>query len=78
MSDAADADDTFALLNALGVEKCVAIGHSAGNAHARQMFLSRPSRVEAAVFIDGLYYFSGKASRLGTERYSPEWLFRFR
>ena len=72
MSDAADADDTFALLNALGVEKCVAVGHSAGNAHARQMFLSRPSRVEAAVFIDGLYYLSGKASRLGTERYSPE------
>ncbi len=72
MSDAADADDTFALLDALGVEKCVAVGHSAGNAHARQMFLSRPKRVEAAVFIDGLYYLSGKASRLGTERYSPE------
>ncbi|MDP6778501.1 MAG: alpha/beta hydrolase [Candidatus Latescibacteria bacterium] len=71
MSDAGDADDTFLLLGSLGVRECVAVGHSAGTAHARQMLLSRSGRVSGIVFADGLFYLSGASSRLGTERYSP-------
>ena len=74
MSDAGDADDTYLLLDSLGVQDCIAVGHSAGTAHARQMLLSRPGRVSGIVFADGLYYLSGVSSRLGTKRYSPETL----
>ena len=74
MSDAGDADDTFLLLDSLGVQDCVAVGHSAGTAHARQMLLSRPDRVSGIVFADGLFYLSGASSKLGTDRYSPDTL----
>ncbi len=74
MSDAGDADDTFLLLDSLGVQDCVAVGHSAGTAHARQMLLTRPDRVKGIVFADGLFYLSGASSKLGTDRYSPQTL----
>ena len=49
---ARDARDAWALLDHLGIQRAVLIGHSAGAAVARQMYLTRPQGVEAIVSVD--------------------------
>ncbi len=68
---AKDARDAWALLDHLGLERAVLVGHSAGAGVARQMYLTRPQRVEAIVSVDsdafGKFDFQGGAR--GPERF---------
>ena len=68
---AKDARDAWALLDHLGLQRAVLIGHSAGAAVARQMYLTRPEGVEAIVSVDSAAF--GKvdfqAGALGPERF---------
>ena len=68
---AKDGGDAWALLDHLGLKRAVLIGHSAGAAVARQMYLTRPEGVEAIVSVDsgafGKFDFQGGA--FGPERF---------
>ncbi len=51
-SRAAQVDLTIALMDALGVERAILVGNSAGGAIAMQTFLEHPERVEALILVD--------------------------
>jgi len=71
-SAAKDVDDIWALLESLGVKKCVVGGHSAGASHVFQMLLGRPEAVEGVVLADAGYLLFQDAQRLGPERATPQ------
>jgi pimeloyl-ACP methyl ester carboxylesterase len=48
--------DVFAMMDALGIERCVLAGESAGAAIVLQAALERPERFDGLVLVDGLYY----------------------
>lgn len=48
--------DVFAVMDALGIERCVLAGESAGAAIVLQAALERPERFDGLVLVDGLYY----------------------
>ncbi len=58
-SPEAQADLTVALLDELGVEKAVLVGHSAGGTVALLSALRHPERVEALVLVDAAIYREG-------------------
>jgi len=58
-SPEAQADLTVALLDELGVEKAVLVGHSAGGTTALLTALRHPERVEALVLVDAAVYTQG-------------------
>jgi pimeloyl-ACP methyl ester carboxylesterase len=64
-SPEAQSDLTIALMDALGVEKAVLVGHSAGGTIAALTALRHPERVEALILEDAAIYTQG-----GT----PSWL----
>ncbi|MEU4547042.1 alpha/beta fold hydrolase [Nonomuraea dietziae] len=49
------AEDLLVLLDQLGVERCVAIGHSMGGVIASRLAVEHPSRIEAVVGVDPGY-----------------------
>jgi pimeloyl-ACP methyl ester carboxylesterase len=51
-SRAAQVDLTIALMDALGVERAILVGNSAGGAIAMQTYLEHPDRVEALILVD--------------------------
>lgn len=51
---AEQAQDMLALLDALGVERCIVIGHSMGGAVAQSLALAAPQRVERLVISNSL------------------------
>jgi pimeloyl-ACP methyl ester carboxylesterase len=71
-SVAKDVDDIWALLDSLGVKKCVVGGHSAGASHVFQMLLGRPEAIEGVVLADAGYSLLPGAQRLGPERATPQ------
>ena len=68
---AGDARDAWALLDHLGLERAVLIGHSAGAAVARQMYLTRPQGVPAIVSVDSAAFgkLDFQAGAPGPERF---------
>ncbi len=64
-SPQAQADLTVALLDELGVEKAVLVGHSAGGTIALLTALRHPGRLEALVLVDAAIYHEGA---------TPSWL----
>ncbi len=68
---AKDARDAWALLDHLGLDRAVLIGHSAGAGVARQMYLSRPDEVEAIVSVDSGAFgkFDFQSGTFGPERF---------
>ena len=68
---ARDARDAWALLDHLGLEGAVLIGHSAGAAVARQMYLTRPEGVQAMVSVDSAAFgkFDFQSGAFGPERF---------
>ena len=68
---AKDARDAWALLDHLGLDRTVLIGHSAGAAVARQMYLTRPAGVEAIVSVDSAAFgkFDLQGGAFGPERF---------
>ena len=68
---AGDARDAWALLDYLGLDPAVLIGHSAGAAVARQMYLTRPEGVEAIVSVDSGAFgkFDFQTGAFGPERF---------
>jgi len=62
-SPEAQADLTVALLDALGIEKAVLVGHSAGGTVAVLAALRHPTRVQALVLEDAAIYTGGGAPR---------------
>ncbi len=61
----AQADQVAALIEALGFEKAILVGHSAGGTIAMHMALRHPERVQGIVFVDPAIYRAGGA---------PAWL----
>lgn len=55
----AQIDLLFGLMDALGVDRAVLIGHSAGGAVAAQSALDRPDRVAGLVLVDAAVFSSG-------------------
>lgn len=55
------ADLTVALMDSLGLEKAILVGHSAGGAVAMLTYFGHPERVEALVLEDAAVYGSGGA-----------------
>lgn len=68
---AGDARDAWALLDHLGMRRAVLIGHSAGAAVARQMYLTRSEGVEAIVSVDSAAFgkLDFQTGALGPERF---------
>ena len=68
---ARDARDAWALLDHLGLQRAVLIGHSAGAAVARQMYLTRPGGVQAIVSVDSAAFgkLDFQTGALGPERF---------
>jgi pimeloyl-ACP methyl ester carboxylesterase len=57
----AQADQVAALIQALGFEKAILVGHSAGGAIAMHSYLRHPERVRGIVFVDAAIYRGGGA-----------------
>jgi pimeloyl-ACP methyl ester carboxylesterase len=49
-------DDVFVVMDALGIERCVAAAESAGALTALAAAQRRPDRITGLVLVDGLYY----------------------
>lgn len=67
---AKDARDAYTLLDHLGIENVVVVGHSQGACVAQQVLLFHPERVRGVVSVDSASF--GKLSevrRMGTERF---------
>ncbi|MDO8880059.1 MAG: alpha/beta hydrolase [Coriobacteriia bacterium] len=65
-SPEAQADMVVALLDRLGIERAVLVGHSAGGSIAMLTAVTYPDRVEALVLVDAAVY---------TQRGPPTWLY---
>lgn len=61
----AQADQVVALIQALGFERAILAGNSAGGTVAMHTYLRHPERVQAIVFVDAAIYTGGGA---------PEWI----
>lgn len=61
----AQADLVVGLMTALGFEKAILVGNSAGGAIAMHTYLRHPERVQAIVFVDAAIYTGGG---------SPDWV----
>ena len=60
-SQAAQREQLLELMNALGIDKAVLIGHSSGAALAAEFALERPEKVEALLLFDPAVYRTGGA-----------------
>lgn len=63
-SPEAQVDLTVGLMDALGVEKAILVGHSAGGAIALLTALTYPERVEGLIMVDAAIYTGGGTPRL--------------
>ena len=57
----AQADQVATLIEALGFEKAILVGNSAGGAIAMHMYLRHPERVQGIIFVDAAIYRGGGA-----------------
>lgn len=68
--------DVFALLDRVGIERCKAVGLSAGAKTLLHMATQQPARVEAMVLVSGTPYFPNEARAImrsmTVERYTEE------
>ena len=74
LSLAKDARDAFALLDHLGVEKFVVMGHSQGAFVAQQVLLCQPGRVRGVVSVDSAAFGKLSVRDMGPERFDAETL----
>jgi pimeloyl-ACP methyl ester carboxylesterase len=71
-SPEAQADQTIGLMDSLGIDRAVLVGHSAGGTAALLTTLRHPDRVQALVLVDPAIYRSGAPGWLGPLLRTPQ------